>query len=446
LDAKIARNFARSSSGCDSSSASASTRALKSCHESSRLKYRSSGSVSTAVGAAVTAGGAEGTARNSSAATGLPWVELRRRVGAGVAAGDVGLRVRVLPAVARAAVSRAVDFDGTFLAAAGLAVGVFFAVSEDPLAGFRRLRGAGVLPSSVLTAPILHYVTRNCAGLGEGRMNSSARFAEAGGGVFSDTEGADVGEIIRGVDVAAQGRQRPGQGDRPGRGVQPRRAGPEAGIEGLTGGGQQQGGAGALAIGDEGPGAGGLGDGGGEIDGAQGGEVGLECTDDGVRIIGFEQGFAVTESGVEGLFGGFGDDLDAEFAQFGNGFGIGGDEQDAPDPRTRGHGGERVGGERHDQPGVALHLDGTTQPRLAVAGVFHRHDQIDVHVSIFTRKPRRPVVDWVGCPQVTGVVDRFGAGCVGRAAPGLVTTPATAAEATLPGPAGARRGRIKPRT
>jgi hypothetical protein len=148
---------------------------LKSCHDSSRLKYRSSGSVSTAVGAAVTAGGADGTDRNSSAATALPWVELRRRVGAGVAAGEVVLRARDLPAVARAAVSRAVDFDGTFLAVAGLALVVFLAVSEDPLAGFRRLRAAGVLPSSVLTAPILHYVTRNCAGRGEGQMNSSAR-------------------------------------------------------------------------------------------------------------------------------------------------------------------------------------------------------------------------------------------------------------------------------
>ena len=34
---KMARNFARSSSGCDSSSASSSTRELKSSHESSRL-------------------------------------------------------------------------------------------------------------------------------------------------------------------------------------------------------------------------------------------------------------------------------------------------------------------------------------------------------------------------------------------------------------------------
>src|SRR3954451_70378 len=145
----MARNFARSSRDCDSSSASASTRALKSCHDSSRLKYRSSGSVSTAVGAAVTAGGADGTARNSSAPRGLPCAELRRRVVAGVAAAAVVLRVLALPAVARAAVSRAVDFDGTFLAAAGLAVldraAVFFAVSEDPFAGFRRLRGAGVL-------------------------------------------------------------------------------------------------------------------------------------------------------------------------------------------------------------------------------------------------------------------------------------------------------------
>src|SRR4051794_35421162 len=64
----MARNLARSSSGCDSSSASASTRALKSCQDSSRLKYRSSGRDWTAVGAAeVTAGGAEGSARNSCA-------------------------------------------------------------------------------------------------------------------------------------------------------------------------------------------------------------------------------------------------------------------------------------------------------------------------------------------------------------------------------------------
>src|SRR3954471_1181942 len=133
----MARNFVRSSSGCDSSSASASTRALKSCHDSSRLKYRSSGSVSTAVGAAVTAGGADGTARNSSAPRGLPCGELRRRVVAGVAAAAVVLRVLDLPAVARAAVSRAVDFDGTFLAVAGFAAAglavldravVFFAV------------------------------------------------------------------------------------------------------------------------------------------------------------------------------------------------------------------------------------------------------------------------------------------------------------------------------
>ena len=106
---------------------------------------------------AVTAGGADGTARNSSAPRALPCAELRRRVVAGVAAGEVVLRVLALPAVARAAVSRAVDFDGTFLAVV-LARGVaFFAVSEDPFAGFRRLRAAGVPPSSVLTAPILHY-------------------------------------------------------------------------------------------------------------------------------------------------------------------------------------------------------------------------------------------------------------------------------------------------
>lgn len=57
--------------------------------------------------------------------------------------------------VARAAVSRAVDFDGTFLAA-GVFFGASFGVSEDPVVVFRRLRGAGVLPSSVLTGPILH--------------------------------------------------------------------------------------------------------------------------------------------------------------------------------------------------------------------------------------------------------------------------------------------------
>jgi hypothetical protein len=121
------------------------------------LKYRSSGSVSVAVGAvAVTAGGADGTARNSSAPRGLPCAELRRRFDAGVTAAEVVLRVLALPAVARAAVSRAVDLDGTFLAVV-FARGVdFFAVSEDPFAGFRRLRGAGVPPSSVLTASILH--------------------------------------------------------------------------------------------------------------------------------------------------------------------------------------------------------------------------------------------------------------------------------------------------
>lgn len=96
----------------------------------------------------MTAGGADGTARNSSAPRGLPCAELRRRVVAGVAAAEVVFLA--LPAVARAAVSRAVDFDGTFLAV------VFFAVSGDPFAGFRRLRGAGVPPSAVLTAPILH--------------------------------------------------------------------------------------------------------------------------------------------------------------------------------------------------------------------------------------------------------------------------------------------------
>ena len=43
----MARNFSRSSSGCDSSSARASTRALKASHDSSRLLNRSSGRSST---------------------------------------------------------------------------------------------------------------------------------------------------------------------------------------------------------------------------------------------------------------------------------------------------------------------------------------------------------------------------------------------------------------
>src|SRR5437763_52294 len=60
----MARNLARSSSGWDSSSASASTLALKSCQDSSRLTYRSSGSDPPCGAEAVTAGGAEGTARN----------------------------------------------------------------------------------------------------------------------------------------------------------------------------------------------------------------------------------------------------------------------------------------------------------------------------------------------------------------------------------------------
>jgi hypothetical protein len=85
----------------------------------------------------------------------LPWAELRRR-GACFVVAAVVLRILAFPAVARAAVSRAVDFDGTFLAVAGLAAVVFFAASGDPVAGFRRRRGAGVPPSSVLTAPILH--------------------------------------------------------------------------------------------------------------------------------------------------------------------------------------------------------------------------------------------------------------------------------------------------
>ncbi|GAB3157323.1 hypothetical protein GCM10027258_66000 [Amycolatopsis stemonae] len=118
------------------------------------MKYRSSGSVSTAVGALVTAGGADGTARNSSAGRSaargaLPVLVVLLVVGWAAAA--VVLRGRAFAAVVRAATSRALDFAGSRFAGV-----VFLAVSEDPFAGFRRLRGAGVLPSAVLTAPILH--------------------------------------------------------------------------------------------------------------------------------------------------------------------------------------------------------------------------------------------------------------------------------------------------
>src|SRR5690349_19236695 len=66
----MARNLARSSSGWDSSSASARTRALKSNQDSSRLKYRSSGRLSTAAAALVAAGGADGTLRSARLAGG----------------------------------------------------------------------------------------------------------------------------------------------------------------------------------------------------------------------------------------------------------------------------------------------------------------------------------------------------------------------------------------
>ena len=63
-DAKIARNLARSSSGWLGSSASASTRALKSSQDSSRLRNRSSGSSRRAPGCG--AGGLTGTRATAS--------------------------------------------------------------------------------------------------------------------------------------------------------------------------------------------------------------------------------------------------------------------------------------------------------------------------------------------------------------------------------------------
>jgi len=50
FEEKIEQNFTRSSSGTDGSSASSSTRALKSSHESSRLRSRSPPLAATSVG------------------------------------------------------------------------------------------------------------------------------------------------------------------------------------------------------------------------------------------------------------------------------------------------------------------------------------------------------------------------------------------------------------
>jgi hypothetical protein len=59
LEAKIARNFARSNNGIEVSAASANTRLLKSSQLSSRLRYRSGGSAFS-TGAVVAAGGTAG--------------------------------------------------------------------------------------------------------------------------------------------------------------------------------------------------------------------------------------------------------------------------------------------------------------------------------------------------------------------------------------------------
>ena len=60
LEAKMARNFARSSSGSEVSSARARTRELKSSQLNSRFRYRSSGRSADSSGTRVAAGGALG--------------------------------------------------------------------------------------------------------------------------------------------------------------------------------------------------------------------------------------------------------------------------------------------------------------------------------------------------------------------------------------------------
>src|SRR3981081_3494480 len=132
----MARNFARSRSCCDSSSASASTRALKSCQESSRLKYRSSGSVSTGrAEVGVTAGGADGTAWKSCAGRLAEPPRVARFFTGGTRVGPLGR-----------------DPLGAFSAdvlAFPREAGVAPLVAESAV--------AGVVPSSLLTAPIVHH-------------------------------------------------------------------------------------------------------------------------------------------------------------------------------------------------------------------------------------------------------------------------------------------------